>query len=110
MALGLPDTPPYPLEDFEEASDEYCPHCGWDSDSVNQDYQAAYGNGILLAVEAAESSPFTMMGAAQPYAFYWRCGGNVPADASSFAEGVESRRCGRLFSTEIEDVTFGAMA
>jgi hypothetical protein len=72
MALGLPSEPAGDLskEEYEEAPDEYCPRCGWDSSEVQLDPQSAFNAGVLLAVEEADGSPFTSMGATQLLAWY----------------------------------------
>ncbi len=74
MAYGLPDRPPEELGDFPDSPDDCtCPECGWDRDEEAGDLQMAFNKGRLLAVEQAESSPFSMMGSTQLLALYWRC-------------------------------------
>jgi hypothetical protein len=118
MAGGLPDTPPQPLEEFEEAEDEYCPSCGWDSTEATNNAQESYNAGTLLAIEKQDGSPFSTMGGAQLYAFYLKCPNQgLRADDEFVSEDrveperhFRRERCGHLFSVELEDLTGGAMS
>lgn len=106
MAHGLPSNPPEYLE-FEESADEYCPKCGWDSDTAMQDVQQAHNAGTLLAIEAMDGSPFSAAGAAQVYEYYWYCPGTV---TNQEPEHSPTFRCGHHFTTEVQDLSMGAMA
>lgn len=91
LADGVPDHPPADIE-FEESLDDcYCNHCDFDTSDYLDDPIVARDQGVLIAIERAEGSPFSSMGGTIPTCYYWRC----PE--------------GHYFSTESE-LTLGGMA
>lgn len=73
MADFLPDHPPPEVEFKESEDDESCPECGWSVDEALLDPLRARDEGVLLAIENAEGSPFSAAGGTQVKAYYWQC-------------------------------------